>query len=387
MAVDVAPRTVAAILEGLLEGGRLEDDDAATLLRSRDLVAVGRAADEMRSRKSDPDEVTFIVDRNINYTNVCITDCDFCAFYRRPGDTREGYVLPKPVIHKKIEETLALGGTAVLMQGGHHPDLGIEWYEDLFSGIKSRYKIHLHALSPPEIQHISRRSKLTVAETLSRLRDSGLDSLPGGGGEVLVDRVRKIIAPKKTKTADWLGVMREAHRLGMSTTATMMYGHVETLEERVEHMRRIRDLQDEMHGFRAFISWTFQPDNTRLGQAGQGDADLVRLPAHAGRLAPLPRQRRPHPVVVGHPGPQDRPGRAALRRRRPGLDHDRGERRLGRGHDLLRVGRRLLPADPRRRQAPRATRHAVPPRARLRLKRQRRSRLPRRLAAVRTGRW
>ena len=138
--------------------------------------------------------------------------------------------------------------------------------EDLFQGIKSRYKIHLHALSPPEIQHISRRSKLTVAETLSRLRDSGLDSLPGGGGEVLVDRVRKIIAPKKTKTAEWLGVMREAHRLGMSTTATMMYGHVETLEERVEHMRRIRDLQDEMHGFRAFISWTFQPDNTRLGQ-------------------------------------------------------------------------------------------------------------------------
>ena len=290
----------------------------------------------MRSRKSDPDEVTFIVDRNINYTNVCITDCDFCAFYRRPGDTREGYVLPKPVIHKKIEETLALGGTAVLMQGGHHPDLGIEWYEDLFSGIKSRYKIHLHALSPPEIQHISRRSKLTVAETLSRLRDSGLDSLPGGGGEVLVDRVRKIIAPKKTKTADWLGVMREAHRLGMSTTATMMYGHVETLEERVEHMRRIRDLQDEMHGFRAFISWTFQPDNTRLGQAGQGDADLVRLPAHAGGLAALPRQRRPHPVVLGHAGPQDRPGRAALRRRRPGLDHDRGERGLGRRHDLLR---------------------------------------------------
>ena len=206
MAVDVAARPVQAILEHVLEGGRLEDDDAATLLRSRDLVSVGRAADEMRSRKSDPDEVTYIVDRNINYTNVCITDCDFCAFYRRPGDTREGYVLPKPIIHKKIEETLALGGTAVLMQGGHHPDLGIEWYEDLLRGIKSRYKIHLHALSPPEIQHISRRSRLTVAETLSRLRDSGLDSLPGGGGEILVDRVRKIIAPKKTKTADWLGV-------------------------------------------------------------------------------------------------------------------------------------------------------------------------------------
>ena len=265
MAVDVAPRTVSAILEQVLDGARLTDDDAATLLRSRDLVSIGRAAEEMRGRKTNPDEVTFIVDRNINYTNVCITDCDFCAFYRRPGDTREGYVLPKPVIHKKIEETLALGGTAVLMQGGHHPDLGIEWYEDLFAGIKSRYKIHLHALSPPEIQHISRRSKLTVSETLSRLRDSGLDSLPGGGGEVLVDRVRKIIAPRKTKTNEWLGVMREAHRLGISTTATMMYGHVETLHERIEHMRRIRELQDEMHGFRSFTSWTYQNDGNRLG--------------------------------------------------------------------------------------------------------------------------
>ena len=213
----------------------------------------------------EPDEVTFIVDRNINYTNVCVTDCDFCAFYRRPGDRREGYVLPRPVIFKKIEETLAIGGTALLMQGGHHPDLGIDWYEDLFRSIKERYPIHLHALSPPEIQHISRRSKLPVPEVLSRLRDAGLDSLPGGGGEILVDRVRRIIAPKKTKTDEWLDVMRQAHRLGMSTTATMMYGHVETVAERVEHMRRIRELQDEHHGFRAFISWTFQPDDTRLG--------------------------------------------------------------------------------------------------------------------------
>jgi cyclic dehypoxanthinyl futalosine synthase len=208
--------------------------------------------------------VTFIVDRNLNYTNVCVTDCDFCAFYRRPGDQREGYLLPKPVIYKKIEETLALGGTGLLMQGGHHPDLGIDYYEDLFRSIKARYAIHLHALSPPEIQHISRRSKLTIPETLSRLRDAGLDSVPGGGAEILVDRVRAIIAPKKTKSDEWLEVMRQAHRLGMSTTATMMYGHVETLEERVEHMRRIRDLQDETRGFRAFISWTFQRDGNRL---------------------------------------------------------------------------------------------------------------------------
>jgi cyclic dehypoxanthinyl futalosine synthase len=260
----VETRTVEGILEKALDGERISDDEAVALLRSRELVPVGRVADELRNRKVDPDRITFIVDRNLNYTNICVTDCDFCAFYRSPGDRNEGYLLPKPVIFKKIEETLAIGGTGVLMQGGHHPDLGVDYYEDLFSSIKQRYKIHLHALSPPEIQHIARRSKLTVWETLSRLRDSGLDSVPGGGGEILVDRVREIIAPKKTKSSEWLDVMRHAHKLGMSTTATMMYGHVETVEERVEHMRRIRELQDETRGFRAFISWTFQRDGNRL---------------------------------------------------------------------------------------------------------------------------
>jgi len=253
------------VLDKALEGERVTDEEALTLLRSRDLVAVGRVADELRNRKIDKRRVTFIVDRNVNYTNVCYTDCDFCAFYRRPGDTREGYLLPKTVIFKKIEETLALGGTALLMQGGHHPDLGVEYYEDLFGSIKARYPIHLHALSPSEIQHAARRSKLTIPQALTRLRDAGLDSLPGGGAEILVDRVRKIISPKKTTSGGWLGIMREAQRLGISTTATMMYGHVETREERVEHMRRIRDLQDELHGFRAFISWTFQRDGNRLG--------------------------------------------------------------------------------------------------------------------------
>src|SRR5438034_6674204 len=256
--------SVAEILDKALDGERITDDDALTLLESRDLVSVGRAAHELRNRKADPTRITFIVDRNLNYTNICYTDCEFCAFYRSPGDTREGYLLPKPVIFKKIEETLALGGTGLLMQGGHHPDLGIDYYEDLFSSIKSRYKIHLHALSPPEVQHIARRSKLTLWQTISRLRDAGLDSIPGGGGEILVDRVRDIIAPKKVNTKEWLGVMREAHRLGMSTTATMMYGHVETLEERVEHFRRVRELQDETGGFRAFFSWTFQDDGNRL---------------------------------------------------------------------------------------------------------------------------
>ena len=257
---------VQGVLEKALDGERISAGEAVTLLRSRELVAVGRAADELRRRKTHPDRITFIIDRNLNYTNICVTDCDFCAFYRRPGDRSEGYLLPKPVIFKKIEETLAMGGTGLLMQGGHHPDLGIDYYEDLFRSIKERYRIHLHALSPPEIQHIARRSKLTIWETLSRLRDAGLDSIPGGGGEILVDRVREIIAPKKTKSTEWLDVMRHAHRLGMSTTATMMYGHVETIEDRVEHMRRIREVQDETRGFRAFISWTFQRDGNRLSK-------------------------------------------------------------------------------------------------------------------------
>src|ERR1041384_2276969 len=205
-------------LERAREGERITDEEAVALLRSRDLVAVGRVANEIRNRKHDPERITFIVDRNLNYTNVCYTDCEFCAFYRRPGDSREGYLLPKPVIFKKIEEPLA------------------------------------------------RRSKVPTPDALTRLRDAGLDSIPGGGAEILVDRVRKIIAPKKTKSSEWLSIMRHAHRLGISTTATMMYGHVETLEERVEHMRRIRDLQDETGGFRAFFSWTFQDDGNRLGE-------------------------------------------------------------------------------------------------------------------------
>ena len=225
------------------------------------------------------------------------------------------------------------------MQGGHHPDLGVDYYEDLFSSIKSRYRIHLHALSPPEIQHIARRSKLTVPETLSRLRDAGLDSLPGGGGEILVDRVREIIAPKKTKSDEWLDVMRHAHRLGMSTTATMMYGHVETLEERVEHMRRIRELQDETRGFRAFISWTFQATATgsaRTSRDEQMPTSFDYLLTQAVSRIYLDNVDHIQ-SLVGDAGDEDRPGRARLRRRRHGLGDDRGERRLGRRHDAPHV--------------------------------------------------
>ena len=193
------PGLTAPILEKALDGERISDAEALTLLESKDLVAIGKAADELRARRTDAGRITFIIDRNVNYTNVCVTDCDFCAFYRRPGDRAEGYLLPKTVIYKKVEETLAIGGTGVLMQGGHHPDLGIDYYEDLFRSLKERYPIHLHALSPPEIQHIARRSKLTVPATLTRLRDAGLDSIPGGGAEILVDRVREIIAPRRRR--------------------------------------------------------------------------------------------------------------------------------------------------------------------------------------------
>jgi cyclic dehypoxanthinyl futalosine synthase len=262
----LAPSRVEEILDGVLDGRRMTDDEALALLASRDLVRVGEAAKAMRDRASDPDVVTFSVDRNVNYTNFCITDCDFCAFYRRPMDP-EGYVLPKKVIFRKIEETLDLGGTALLLQGGQHPNLRIEWYEDLFADIKSRYPIHLHALSPSEILHIAHVSRITLDETMERLRDAGHDSLPGGGAEILVDRVRQVIAPRKTTSDEWLGVMRAAHRAGMSTTATMMYGTVDTVEDRVEHLRRLREVQDEVPGFRAFVCWSYQSG----GGSARGD--------------------------------------------------------------------------------------------------------------------
>jgi cyclic dehypoxanthinyl futalosine synthase len=253
----VAPPHHLEILERADAGERLTDEDALALLASRDLLAVGAAARRARVLRTPPDEVTFIVDRNVNYTNVCVTDCDFCAFYRHPRDA-EAYVLPKQVIFRKIEETLELGGTALLLQGGHHPGLRIEWYEDLFSDIKSRYPIHLHALSPSEILHIAQYSRLTLEETLARLRAAGHDSVPGGGAEILVDRVRQVIAPRKTTSDEWLAVMRAAHLAGMATSATMMYGTVDTWEDRVEHLRRLRDLQDEAPGFRAFVCWSYQ---------------------------------------------------------------------------------------------------------------------------------
>jgi cyclic dehypoxanthinyl futalosine synthase len=251
---------------GATPAGRMTDTEAFALLKSGDLLGAGARADAVRRRLHPGDEVTFIVDRNINYTDYCISGCRFCAFYKKP-ESGEGYLLAEEDIHRKVEETLALGGTAIMMQGGLHPDLDISWFEHVFSGIKARYPIHIHSLSPPEIVHVAEVSGLSVEETLTRLHSAGLDSLPGGGAEVLVDRVRTAISPHKIPTDTWLNVMRVAHHLGMKTTATMMFGSLDTWADRVEHLRRIRDLQDETGGFTAFIPWTFQAGNTEL-QAG-----------------------------------------------------------------------------------------------------------------------
>jgi cyclic dehypoxanthinyl futalosine synthase len=207
--------------------------------------------------------VTFILDRNINYTNICNIYCRFCAFYRRPGHA-EGYILTREELGTKIEETLAIGGTQILMQGGVHPDLKIDWYEDLLRFIKGRYTIHVHAFSPIEIRRIAEFSALSIEETIRRLVAAGLDSIPGGGAEILADRVRDKISHLKDSADQWLEVMEIAHGLGLRTTATMMFGHVETDEEILEHLDRLRVLQDKTGGFTAFIPWTFQPENTHL---------------------------------------------------------------------------------------------------------------------------
>jgi cyclic dehypoxanthinyl futalosine synthase len=245
------------------DGVRLTPEEGAVLLRHGDLLELGALADAVRWRKHKEPVVTYIIDRNINYTNVCAAQCAFCAFYR-DMPSKEGYVLSREDLARKIEETIALGGRQILLQGGLHPDLGIEFYEGLFRWIKSSYPIWIHGLSPAEVQHVARVSRLSLEETLGRLVAAGLDSIPGGGAEILSDRVRRIIGIAKGSTSEWLQVMEAAHRLGMRTTATMMFGHVETLEERIEHLVHLRDLQDRTGGFTAFIGWTFQPANTAL---------------------------------------------------------------------------------------------------------------------------
>lgn len=248
--------------------------EALDLLRSEDLIGIGMAADAVRRKLHPEGIVSYIIDRNINYTNFCTEFCTFCAFYRPLGHA-EGYVLPKETIFQKIQETIDLGGTGVLMQGGLHPDLKIEWYEDLFRSIKERFRIHLHCLSSPEVANIAEVSGLSIRDTIARLMDAGLDSIPGGGAEILDDEVRRRISRLKCSTAEWVEVHREAHKLGMRTTATMMFGCGETLEQRLNHLDLVRRLQEETGGFTAFIPWTFQRANTSLGRFVKEEATAV----------------------------------------------------------------------------------------------------------------
>ena len=260
MANDIQP-----ILDKALAGERLTSEDCNALLESKDFVRVGLAADEIRRRKNDPGIVTYIIDRNINYTNVCNVVCTFCAFYRRPGKP-DTYVHSIGEIEKRIDETIALGGTGVLMQGGLHPDFNIEWYEDLLRTLHAKYPgFQLHCFSPPEIHNISLISKLDYVTIMQRLKDAGLNSLPGGGGEILDDEVRKRVSTK-CNTQEWLDVMRAVHKVGLRSTATMMFGIGDKIEHRVRHLQRVRDVQDETGGFTAFIPWTFQRENTALGR-------------------------------------------------------------------------------------------------------------------------
>ncbi len=257
-------KEIQKILDSVIEGHRLKSADAIQLLESDSLASIGKAANAVTTKLHPEQYRTYNIDRNINYTNICSAVCDFCAFYRGPKDP-DGYVLDRNILLKKIEETVAIGGDQILLQGGMHPTLPLEWYEELLRDIKLQYpEVNIHGFSPPEIFHLTKVTKLPLLEILERLAAAGLGSLPGGGGEILVDRVRAAMTRGKVMTDDWLDVHRKWHSLGGRSTATMMFGHIESLAERIEHLDRLRELQDETGGFTAFICWSFQPDNTEM---------------------------------------------------------------------------------------------------------------------------
>ncbi len=256
--------SVTEILEKAVSGQRISHDEGVLLMERGEFHELGRAALAVRRRMHPEPIATYVADSSLNYTNVCVADCDFCAFYRRPGEA-DAYVLTQEQLHEKIRGVIAAGGTQILLQGGHHPYLKLEFYEDMIAAIRRAFpKLHVHAFSPSEITHFSRVFKLPVRDVIARLKAAGLQSIPGGGGEILVDRVRRIIAPKKAMTEQWLGVMAEAAQQGLRGSCTMVIGHYETLAERVEHFERLRRTQDEHHPFTAFIVWTMQPQHTRL---------------------------------------------------------------------------------------------------------------------------
>ena len=255
---------------------RLPFDEAVCLFQNADLLELANEADAVCTSKHPEEVVTFLIDRNINYTNICQNQCSFCAFYR-PKEHPEAYVLSKEQIEKKVAETIELGGTQVMIQGGLNPDLHLDFYTTLFRELKKKFTIRIHSLSPPEIVHIAKSGGLSISDVLKELIKAGLDSLPGGGAEILVDSVRQRISPRKISSAQWLNVMEEAHNQGLKTTATMMFGTGETIEDRISHLRKIRDLQDKTGGFMSFIPWTFQPGNTALGGRAVSSIEYLRM--------------------------------------------------------------------------------------------------------------
>ncbi|WDP93410.1 MAG: dehypoxanthine futalosine cyclase [Desulfobacter sp.] len=264
------------IIENIQADRRISGEEALELLRHADLLTLGGLANARRFRLHPEKRVTFVVDRNINYTNVCVSGCRFCAFYATPGSGK-GYILSQEELGAKIQETLDLGGTQILLQGGMHPDLGIEFYEGMLRFIKGNYPIHIHGFSPPEIDFIAHKSGLTVEATIARLKAAGLASIPGGGAEILCDDIRHKASPNKCGADAWLEVMRKAHKAGMRSSATMMFGHLEEDIHLIEHMEKIRSLQDETGGFTAFIPWTFQPTNTKIHVRKKTSAEYLKV--------------------------------------------------------------------------------------------------------------
>ena len=263
----------------VLDGARISAEEAVRLYRGLTLPELGSLADAVREQKHPERRVTYIIDRNINYTNVCDVYCTFCAFMREERDD-DSYVLTPEQVGAKIQELVAIGGVQILMQGGHHPKLGLDYYLNLLQYIRRHFpQVNIHGFSPPEFNHFAGVFRMPVEEVVRRFKEAGLGSIPGGGGEILVDRVRQRIAPLKCTSDEWLRVMEVAHGLGLNSSATMMFGHVETIEDRVEHLQRLRDLQDRTHGFTAFICWTFQNENTRLKVPSVGAHEYLRTQA------------------------------------------------------------------------------------------------------------
>ncbi|MBP2631488.1 MAG: mqnE 2 [Firmicutes bacterium] len=242
----------------------LTEQAGLELLQHTDILELGKMADAMRQKLHPGKTVTFIIDRNINYSNVCVSECKFCAFFR-PKDHKDAYILSTETMLEKIKETITAGGTQVMIQGGLHPELDLKFYLNLLHTIKQHYNITIHSFSPAEIVHMAQKANLSIKDTLKELQAAGLDSLPGGGAEILVDEVRQRVSPKKISAGEWLNVMECAHSIGMQSTATMVIGMGETLAQRIEHMEKVRALQEKTGGFRAFITWSFQPGNTKLG--------------------------------------------------------------------------------------------------------------------------